>query len=114
MCSSDLLNQGTLERATHEYHEDNPLCGDELTLQLFVEQDRVKDVKFSGKGCAISIASASLLTEEIKGKSLPEVRKLSGDDIVKMLGIPLGPVRMKCALLCFDALLHALGGRDHA
>ena len=97
-------NYGTLEDATISYEEDNPLCGDKIRMDLKVEDGIIQDIRFSGHGCTISQASASMLTEQIKGKPLEEVKKLSRDDILDMLGIPLGPVRLKCALLSLKVL----------
>jgi nitrogen fixation protein NifU and related proteins len=108
-------NFGTLDApdAMHEGH--NPLCGDRITLMLAIDTDgRVSDVAFSGRGCAISQASASLLTDEIKGRSLAEVRELTNQDVLDLLGIEISPARLKCALLSLDTLQHALEGREDA
>ena len=92
-------NYGTLPNPDISHEEDNPLCGDRIRIDLGVEDGIIKKVRFSGHGCTISLAAASMLTEEIAGKSLAEVKQLSRDDILEMIGIPLGPVRVKCALL---------------
>src|SRR5258706_2558513 len=92
-------NQGQLEGATNTYADSNPLCGDELTMALRIEDDRVADVRFSGKGCAISQASASILTEEIKGKTLDEIKAIDREQIVENLGIRISPPRNKCSRL---------------
>ena len=92
-------HRGTLPNATISHEEDNPLCGDRIRIDLLVKADVVQDVKFSGQGCAISQASADMLTEEIKGKTLDEVRKIDKQFILDMIGIPLTPARLKCALL---------------
>ena len=92
-------NYGTLEEPDISYEEDNPLCGDQIRMDLEVEDGVIKDVRFSGHGCTISQAAASMLTEEVKGQALEDVKKLTKDDILEMLGIPLGPVRLKCGLL---------------
>ena len=97
-------NYGTLPNPDISHEEDNPLCGDRIRIDLLIEDDKVKEVGFSGHGCTISLAAASMLTEEIVGKSLTEVKKLSRDDILDMIGIPLGPVRVKCALLALKVL----------
>jgi nitrogen fixation NifU-like protein len=99
-------NFGTLERSDISSHDTNPLCGDEVDMQIKVGDGKViQDIKFTGKGCAISLASASLLTELAKGKSLEWVKELSKEDILKMLGNPeLGPSRIKCALLGMKVL----------
>ena len=97
-------NYGTLEPADISYEEDNPVCGDHIRLDLRLHDGRVTDVRFSGHGCAISQASASMLTEEIQGKTLDELKAFSKDDLLGLLGIPLGPVRIKCALLSLKVL----------
>ena len=103
-------NFGELAGATHRYHDTNPLCGDEITMSLLIDDDVVKDVRFQGKGCAISQASASILTEEIKGKTLEEVRAIDRDHVLANLGIPISPARIKCALLGLKALKGAAWG----
>ena len=97
-------NYGTLEDPDITYEEDNPVCGDHIRIDIKLDGDRVADVRFSGEGCAISQASASMLTERIMGSTLEEIRHLSKEDILEMLGIPLGPVRIKCALLPLKVL----------
>jgi len=97
-------NSGRLEQPTISREEVNPLCGDKLHFDLLIEDDVVKDVRFSGRGCAISQAAASMLTEEIKGKPLTEVRALSKDTVLELLGIPVGYTRLKCALLGLKAV----------
>lgn len=93
-------NKGQLEDPTHTHEEDNPLCGDVIRIDLHVnDQDVIDEVRFDGQGCAISQASASMLTEMIEGKTLEEAKKLSKEDILEALGIEIGPVRLKCALL---------------
>ncbi len=92
-------NRGSIPNATISHEEDNPLCGDRIRIDLLVKDDVVQDVKFNGQGCAISQASADMLTEEIKGKSLDEVRRIDKQFILDMIGIPLTPARLKCALL---------------
>jgi len=92
--------RGTLDPHDYTYEDDNPLCGDRIRIDLRVGDDgRVAQAAFSGSGCAISQASDDLLTEAVVGKSLDEVKALAKDDILEMLGIELGPVRLKCALL---------------
>jgi nitrogen fixation NifU-like protein len=98
-------NAGTLENPTHSHEEDNPLCGDVIRIDLHVNEDNVIDkVAFKGKGCAISQASASMLTEMIQGKTLEEAKQIGKEDILEALGIEIGPVRMKCALLSLKVL----------
>ncbi len=98
-------NRGRLEPADVSYEDDNPLCGDRIRIDLQLDQDnRVVGVAWDGNGCAISMASASMLSEEIEGKTLDELRHLGKADILEMLGIELGPVRLKCALLSLKVL----------
>ncbi|NJL03450.1 MAG: iron-sulfur cluster assembly scaffold protein [Chloroflexaceae bacterium] len=99
-------NFGTLEHATHSFEAVNPLCGDKVRIDLIVADDVVQQVKFSGKGCAISMASASMLTEVVLGQPLQWVQQFDKDDLLELIGIPLqrNPVRLKCALLALKAL----------
>lgn len=97
-------NQGVIADADISHEEHNPVCGDQIRIDLKLDGDRVADVKFSGHGCAISQASVSMLTEMIKGKTLADVKQITKDDILEMLGIALGPVRLKCALLGLKVL----------
>ncbi len=92
-------NRGTLPDADISFEDANPLCGDRVRIDMKVVDNVVVDIKFTGKGCAISQAAASMLTDEIKGKSLDEIRHMDKQVILDMLGIPLGPTRIKCALL---------------
>ena len=97
--------RGTLDPHDYSYEDDNPLCGDRIRIDVRVDGvGKVTGAAFSGTGCAISQASADLLTESIVGKSLDEVKSLSKQDILGMLGIELGPVRLKCALLSLKVL----------
>ncbi|HET7009161.1 MAG TPA: SUF system NifU family Fe-S cluster assembly protein [Anaerolineales bacterium] len=97
--------RGTLDPHDYSYEDDNPLCGDRIRIDVRVDgQDRITEASFSGTGCAISQASADLLVESIVGKSLEEVKSLGKDYILEMLGIELGPVRLKCALLSLKVL----------
>jgi nitrogen fixation NifU-like protein len=99
------LNWGSLEPADISYEEDNPLCGDVIQIDIRLDdENRIADVKWHGQGCAISQASASLLTEEIKGKSLDEVKSYTKDELLELLGIQLSMTRVKCALLSLKVL----------
>jgi nitrogen fixation NifU-like protein len=99
------LNHGELKDPTFSYEEDNPLCGDVIRIDVRLDdQNRVAEVAWRGNGCAISQASASLLTEEIKGKTLDEVKAFSKDELLELLGIPLSMARVKCALLSLKVL----------
>ena len=97
-------NYGTLEHPDISYEDSNPVCGDELRIDLQVKDNTVIDARFSGHGCSISQASASMLTEEIIGKTLEEVKQIDKQYLLNLLGIPLGPVRLKCALLSLKVL----------
>ncbi len=97
-------NFGELPDATNRYSDNNPLCGDELTIALKVAGDRVEDVKFTGKGCAISQASASMLTEQVKGKTLDEIKAIDREAVLENLGITISPARIKCAMLSLKTL----------
>jgi nitrogen fixation NifU-like protein len=97
-------NQGTLEQPDITYEDANPLCGDRIRMDLQVKDGKIDAVRFSGHGCSISQAAASMLSERIEGRPLEEVRKLTRDDMLEMLGIELGPVRLKCALLALKTL----------
>ena len=92
---------GTLEHPDISHEEHNPLCGDRIRfdIQLDVDGETVQDVRFSGVGCAISKASASMLSDLLIGQTLEEIRALTNEDMLEELGIDLGPVRLKCALL---------------
>jgi nitrogen fixation NifU-like protein len=105
-------NKGRLENPDITYEDHNPFCGDRIGMDLRIKDNRVADVRFWGHGCAISQASASMLTDEIKGKTVDEIKALTRDDILEMLGIPIGPVRMKCALLALKVLKAGVWGID--
>ena len=97
-------NKGSLINYTHRLSDVNPLCGDKLNFDLLVEGDKVRDVKFDGVGCAISQASASILSEYVKGKSVSKVKELSDSDLLELLGVKITPARLKCALLSLKIL----------
>lgn len=105
-------NFGTLEAPDASFEGNNPLCGDRITMMLGIDDGKVAEVAFTGRGCAISQASASLLTDEIKGKSVEEVERLTPDDLLELLGIEISPARLKCALLSLDTVAHALAERS--
>ncbi len=99
------LNFGELGSPDFSYEEDNPLCGDVIRIDVRLdEENRVAEVSWSGEGCAISQASASLLTEEIKGMTLEEVKAFSKDELLELVGVPLSMMRVKCALLSLKVL----------
>jgi nitrogen fixation NifU-like protein len=101
-------NFGPLEQPSVTREGANPLCGDRITLQLGVKDGVVESVGFTGRGCAISQASASLLTDEIKGKTLQQVAEFGADDLLDLLGIDISPARLKCAMLSHETLRGAL------
>lgn len=97
--------RGVLDPHDITFEDENPLCGDHIRIDLRVDEEgRVIEAAFSGHGCAISQASADLLLEAIIGKTLAEVKQLSRQDVMDNLGIELGPVRLKCALLSLKVL----------
>ena len=105
-------NFGTLESPTTAKEGANPLCGDRITLMLGInDEGTIDDVAFTGRGCAISQASASMLTDEIKGKPLTEIARLGRQDVLQNLGIEISPARMKCAMLSLETLRAAVGDR---
>lgn len=97
--------KGELDPHDITFEDDNPLCGDHIRVDLRLdENDRVTEAAFSGQGCAISQASADLLMESVINKSLDEIQALNREDVLDLLGIELGPVRLKCALLSLKVL----------
>jgi len=103
--SKDPHYKGKLEPHDITFEDENPLCGDQIRIDLRVDSNNiVKEAAFSGHGCAISQASADLLLESIIGKSLDQIKQMTKKDIMDMLGIELGPVRLKCALLPLKVL----------
>lgn len=99
------LNFGELDPNDFTYEEDNPLCGDVIRIDIRLDDaDCVAEVRWSGDGCAISQASASLLTEEIKGMTLDEVKAFPKEKLLELIGVPLSMARVKCALLSLKVL----------
>jgi len=92
-------NFGHLKKADAKAHDANPLCGDVFDIGMRFEKNKLKEIKFSGHGCAISIASASMLSEKIKNLSVNQIKKIEKKDVLELLGIELSHVRLKCALL---------------
>ena len=95
---------GTLKKPTAEAQGYNELCGDQLNMQVLVENGIIKTMVFTGHGCAISLATASLLSEVIGGKEISTVQKLSSEDIQELLGTRLPPTRLKCGLLPLETI----------
>jgi nitrogen fixation NifU-like protein len=105
-------NFGELEPHDLEFHDHNPLCGDELGVHIVVEDGRVKELRFHGQGCAISQATASIISDELKGKTVSEVAGLDRNFVTEEIGIELSPTRLKCGLLSLKVVQGALLGTD--
>ncbi len=104
--------KGHLENPDIQFHDHNPFCGDQVTIELKLENDKVVDAVFDGRGCAISQATASMLVEDVIGKTLDELKGLDKEYILEMLGIELGATRLKCALLPLKVLKAGVWGLD--
>jgi len=96
--------RGSLDPHDISFEDDNPLCGDHIKIDLRLNDGKVSEAAFDGHGCAISQATADLLLESIQGKTLDEIKAMTRDDLLELLGIELGPVRLKCALLSLKVL----------
>jgi nitrogen fixation NifU-like protein len=105
-------NSGHLDHPTVTAEGVNPLCGDELSVELLVEGGVVSDVRYNGRGCAISQAAASMISDAVKGRPVEEVERIGREDVLDELGIPLTPIRLKCALLSVGVLKVALAHLD--
>ena len=107
-------NQGVLDPHDLHFADSNPTCGDEMsiTIRLDDTKQRVADVAFTGRGCAISQASASILTDELRGLTLAELEAIDPKEVVENLGVPIGPARLKCALLVYKVLQGAVIGAE--
>ncbi len=103
-------NAGAIEAPDISAADTNPLCGDRVEIDLKLDGDRVGEVRFRGRGCAISQASASMLTERIEGATLDELKAITPDDVLEMLGVEIGPARQRCALLSLRVLHEGIGG----
>lgn len=101
-------NYGELPDATLSHERGNPICGDVVRFDLKIENNKVKDVKFKGKGCAISQAAASMLTEIIHGKDIDQLKSITGEEVLSELKINVSPIRFDCALLSLNVLKQAL------
>ena len=105
-------NRGALDPHDLAFADSNPTCGDELSMTLRLDEARrsIADVAFDGRGCAISQASASIMTDELRGKTLDDVQRMDPRSVIEALGVPIGPARVKCALLGYKVLLGAVTG----
>jgi nitrogen fixation protein NifU and related proteins len=102
-------HRGELAEHTHAWEDENPLCGDTLHIELLVEDGTVRDARFTGRGCAISQASAELMVDRIIGQSIDSLPDLNREDVLEELGIPsISPARLKCALLSIEVLKRAV------
>jgi nitrogen fixation protein NifU and related proteins len=99
---------GVIEGADAQAEGQNPLCGDEVAIFVALEGDKIEDVRFRGRGCAISQAATSMLVEMVRGRTVDEVASMPRDELLEEVGIPLTPVRLKCALLGLGVLKVAL------
>ncbi len=109
------LYRGALDPHDIAFEDDNPLCGDHIRVELRLDDSgRVGEARFDGHGCAISQAAADLLMETVQGKTLDEVKSLNKDDLMELLGLELGPVRLKCALLSLKVLKAGVYGLGEA
>ena len=107
--SRNPVNYGKIEDNDVTYHDSNPLCGDSIDIDMKINDNKVSDIKFHGKGCAICMACSSVLTEIAKGKDIDEVKNISKNDVLSELGLEnLQAVRIKCALLSLKVLKFAL------
>jgi nitrogen fixation NifU-like protein len=105
-------NKGRLDSPTHTAQEYNPLCGDRVTIEAHVEEGRIVEVRFDGRGCALCLGAASILTEIVRGGTLEELESLGQDDFLAELQSVPRPARLKCALLPWIAFRHAAFGDE--
>lgn len=92
-------NKGVLDPSDFSYEDVNPLCGDEIRIDMRTDGEKITEIRFSGRGCAISQAAASILTEMVEGQPLNVVKAITREDMLEELGVPISPARMKCAML---------------
>ena len=107
----DPQNFGKLKEFSHVSKLTNPLCGDDIEMYLKIENSKVKEISFDGKGCAITIAAASLLTEKVKDMTPTQLKQIEEDDVLALLGIPISQTRKKCAFLPLVALKDSLDSK---
>jgi nitrogen fixation NifU-like protein len=101
-------NFGVLDNADLISEDSNPLCGDKINLYIKIKDNKVEEVKYNGKGCAISMVSASLLTDHIKGMTIEQLKEIKPEEVIDLLKVPIGASRIKCALLPLVVLRKAL------
>jgi len=101
-------NFGNLEKFSFKHKELNPICGDVIEIYVLIEDNKVKEIRFDGQGCAVSMAASSMLTEKVKGMKIEDVKKLNEKDIFEMLGVKLDASRIKCGTLALKALLRVV------
>ena len=101
-------NMGEIARPSAKMHEENISCGDKIDIYLEIRGNKVSEVKFQGSGCVISMGTASMLTESLKGKELSEIERMGKDTVLKIIGVDPGPVRMHCATLSLRAVKKAV------
>lgn len=104
----DPHNHGTLENPTHAHSADNPTCGDKISVEVIVKDAVVKNIMFTGEGCAISQAATSLVTDAIKNKDVKDALALTRDDVIALLGVEVGIGRIRCAMLGIETIQKAL------
>ena len=101
-------NKRKIENAPISLHDYNPVCGDDITMYANTDGTKITDVSFEGSGCAISIGTASMLTDILIGKSIEELRSMNANTVIELIGVDPGPVRLKCATLSLKTLQKAL------
>ena len=106
--SKNPRNFGRLDNPDFSHEESNSLCGDRIRIEARIDENRIKDIRFEGRGCAISIAAASILSGMLKGKSIEECREVTYDQLLKALEVPVKKTRMNCALLGLKAFRYAI------
>jgi nitrogen fixation protein NifU and related proteins len=102
-------NFGKLNHADKSSTKANPSCGDQMEIDVKLDEDVIKDIKFRGVGCAISVAATSMLTEKVKNMKAQDIKKINFNEVQKMLGIPISTGRIKCAMLGLETLINVLG-----